>query len=124
MTGASRFVRALVMLGVAAWSAAAPAQTSLRVVAFEGGWNLPIWAAQRQGLFDARGVAVQLSYTPNSGFLITSLQDGKFEIGFAVIDNVIAYQEGQGETKIADNPDFSHSWAVTAASCRWLRHRT
>jgi ABC-type nitrate/sulfonate/bicarbonate transport system substrate-binding protein len=106
MTEPGRFVRALVILGVAAWSAAAQAQTPLRVVAFDGGWNLPIWAAQRQGLFEAQGVAVQLSYTPNSGFLITSLQDGKFEIGFAVIDNVIAYQEGQGETKIADNPDF------------------
>ena len=84
----------------------AQAQTPLRVIAFDGGWNLPVWAAQRQGFFEANGVTVQLSYTPNSVFLITSLLDGKFDIGLAGIDNVVAYQEGQGEAKIADNPDL------------------
>ena len=84
----------------------ANAQTPLRVIAFDGGWNLPVWAAQRQGFFEANGVTVQLSYTPNSVFLITSLLDGKFDIGLAGIDNIVAYQEGQGEAKIADNPDL------------------
>lgn len=32
----------------------------MRVIAFDGGWNLPIWAAQRQGSFAAHGVAVAL----------------------------------------------------------------
>ena len=80
--------------------------TTLRVLAFDGGWNLPLWAAQRNGLFEAQGLAVQLAYTPTSGFLVTSVLDGKADIGFAAIDNVIAYQEGQGESKIADNPDL------------------
>src|SRR5437773_6266291 len=83
-----------------------PAPTSLRVIAFDGGWNLPIWAAQRQGFFEANGVAVQLSYTPTSPFLIQSLFDGKSDIAIALIDNLVAYQEGQGETKIPDNPDL------------------
>ncbi|TMI00365.1 MAG: ABC transporter substrate-binding protein, partial [Betaproteobacteria bacterium] len=86
--------------------AQAPAPAPLRVIAFDGGWNLPIWAAQRQGFFDANGVSVQLTYTPNSAFLVTSLLDGKFDLGLATIDNLIAYQEGQGEAKIADNPDL------------------
>src|SRR6266542_3053131 len=81
-------------------SALAHAQTTLRVIAFDGGWNLPVWAAQRQGFFEANGVAVQLSYTPTSAFLITSLLDGKFDVGLAGMDNVVAYQEGQGEAKI------------------------
>ena len=80
--------------------------TALRVLAFDGGWNLPIWAGQRQGLFEANGVSVQLAYTPNSAFLVTSLLDGKVDIALATIDNLIAYQEGQGEAKIADNPDM------------------
>ena len=84
----------------------AHAQTPLRVIAFDGGWNLPVWAAQRQGFFEANGVTVQLSYTPNSVFLITALLDGKFDIGLAGIDNIVAYQEGQGEAKIPDNPDL------------------
>jgi ABC-type nitrate/sulfonate/bicarbonate transport system substrate-binding protein len=87
-------------------SVVAHAQTPLRVIAFDGGWNLPVWAAQRQGFFEANGVTVQLSYTPNSVFLITALLDGKFDIGLAGIDNIVAYQEGQGEAKIADNPDL------------------
>ncbi|TMH66155.1 MAG: ABC transporter substrate-binding protein [Betaproteobacteria bacterium] len=81
-----------------------PAPTSLRVIAFDGGWNLPIWAAQRQGFFEANGVAVQLSYTPTSAFLIQSLFDGKSDIAIALIDNLVAYQEGQDEAKIPDNP--------------------
>jgi len=96
-------VAAIVAVAV---QAQAPAPAPLRVIAFDGGWNLPIWAAQRQGFFETNGVSVQLTYTPTSAFLITSLLDGKFEIGLATIDNLIAYQEGQGEAKIADNPDL------------------
>src|SRR6478752_3023631 len=84
---------------------AAPLMT-LRVLAFDGGWNLPLWAAQRNGSFEAEGLAVQLTYTPSSGFLVASVLDGKSDIAFAAIDNVIAYQEGQGEAKVADNPDL------------------
>jgi ABC-type nitrate/sulfonate/bicarbonate transport system substrate-binding protein len=86
----------------------APASLSatLRVLAFDGGWNLPIWVAQRNGLFEAQGLAVQLAYTPTSGFLVTSVLDGKADLAFATLDNVVAYQEGQGEAKIADNPDL------------------
>src|SRR5207248_7001921 len=32
--------------------------------------------------------------------------DGKFDIALAGMDNIVAYQEGQGEAKIADNPDL------------------
>ncbi len=104
---ASAFVLALL------FAAAAPAQSPstsppvpLRVITFDGGWNLPVWAAQRQGFFEANGVAVQLAYTPNSGFLVTGLLDGRFDIGLALVDNLVAYQEGQGEAKIPENPDL------------------
>src|SRR4030095_8270873 len=93
-------------LAIGSASAQAPVPAPLRVIAFDGGWTLPIWAAQRQGLFEANGVSVQLTYTPTSGFLVASLLDGKFDIAFATIDNLIAYQEGQGEAKIPDNPDL------------------
>jgi len=83
-----------------------PALTAVRVLAFDGGWNLPIWVAQRNGLFEAQGLDVQLAYTPTSGFLVASVLDGKSDLAFATIDNVVAYQEGQGEAKIPDNPDL------------------
>ena len=103
-----RFVAACVLAAyaVAASAQAPPVLAPVRVIAFDGGWNLPLWAAQRQGFFEANGVAVTLAYTPTSGFLVTSLLDGRADVGFAVIDNVIAYQEGQGETKVAENPDL------------------
>jgi ABC-type nitrate/sulfonate/bicarbonate transport system substrate-binding protein len=91
--------------GCEAQAPAAPL-TPLRVIAFDGGWNLPVWAAQRQGFFEANGVSVQLSYTPTSVYLVTSLLDGKFDLALAGMDNIVAYQEGQGEAKIADNPDL------------------
>ena len=50
----------LSMIGGSA-EAQAPARplAPLRVISFDGGWNLPVWAAQRQGFFEANGVAVQ-----------------------------------------------------------------
>ncbi len=83
-----------------------PPPKPVRVITFDGGWNLPLWAAQRQGFFQANGVAVTVTHTPNSGFLITGLLDGRFDVGLATIDNLVAYQEGQGEAKIAENPDL------------------
>src|SRR5487761_2421802 len=73
----------------------------MRVIAFDGGWNLPIWAAQRQGFFAAHGVAVALSFTPNSVALITGLAEGRFDVAMAGFDNIVAYQEGQGEAETA-----------------------
>jgi len=83
-----------------------PPRTTLHVLAFDGGWNLPIWVAQRNGFFEAQRLDVDLAYTPTSGFLVKSVLDGKADLAFAAIDNVIAYQEGQGEAAIPDNPDL------------------
>src|SRR5262249_10055458 len=51
-------------------------------------------------------VAVTVAWTPTSGYLITALLDGRYDIALAGIDNLVAYQEGQGEAKIPDNPDL------------------
>jgi len=83
-----------------------PPPAPLRVIAFDGGWNLPVWAAQRQGFFEANGVSVTIAWTPSSAYLITALLDGRYDIALAGIDNLVAYQEGQGEAKIPDNPDL------------------
>ncbi len=88
--------------------AQAPARTlaPVRLISFDGGWNLPVWAAQRQGFFGANGVTVQTTYTPSSGFLIASLFDGRQDVALALMDNLVAYQEGQGEVKISEPPDL------------------
>jgi ABC-type nitrate/sulfonate/bicarbonate transport system substrate-binding protein len=91
-----------------------PAPVPLRVIAFEGGHNLAIWAAQRQGLFEDHGVRVALSFTPSSTALVAGMFDdrfddrfdNRFDIAALALDNVIAYQEGQGEAAIAGAPDL------------------
>jgi len=107
-------VRCAFALAVAALSwavdtgAQAPAAppSVLQVITFNGGWNLPFWAAQRQGFFEGHGVQVQLSYTPSSDALVAGLYNGRYDIAVATIDNFIAYQEGQGELKLPAAPDF------------------
>ena len=47
------FAIALAVCGVAGAQPAAPAPLKpLRVIAFDGGWNLPLWAGLRQGFFE------------------------------------------------------------------------
>jgi ABC-type nitrate/sulfonate/bicarbonate transport system substrate-binding protein len=78
----------------------------LRVIVFPGGFNLPIWAAERQGFFEEQGVRVVLTPTPSSTFQMQGLAEGRFDIAMTAFDNVVAYQEGQGEAEIPPNPDL------------------
>ncbi len=78
----------------------------MRVVVFPGGFNLPTWAAERQGFFQQNGVSVELTLTPSSTFQMQGLAEGRFDIAMTAFDNVVAYQEGQGEAEIPDNPDL------------------
>jgi ABC-type nitrate/sulfonate/bicarbonate transport system substrate-binding protein len=78
----------------------------LEVIVFAGGFNWPIWAAQQQGYFAESGVSVHLTPTPGSEFQLKSLIEGKFDLGMTAIDNVIAYQEGQGEAAVSVAPDL------------------
>jgi ABC-type nitrate/sulfonate/bicarbonate transport system substrate-binding protein len=80
--------------------------STLNVIVFPGGWNLPLWAAERQGFFEQHGLRVVLTPTPSSTFQMQGLAEGRFDIAMTAIDNVIAYQEGQGEAQIPDNPDM------------------
>jgi ABC-type nitrate/sulfonate/bicarbonate transport system substrate-binding protein len=94
-------------LGARAQAPAGPAApTVLNVIAFAGGWNLPLWAAQRQGFFEQQGIDVRLSFTPNSGALIGGLMSGRYDLGLASIDNLVAYQEGQGDGAPLQDPDL------------------
>ena len=76
------------------------------VIVFPGGFNWPIWAAQVNGYFERHGIIVNLTPTPNSAFQLTNLIDGKFDIAMTAIDNVVAYDEKQGEASTMANPDL------------------
>jgi ABC-type nitrate/sulfonate/bicarbonate transport system substrate-binding protein len=86
--------------------AARPLQT-INAITFGGGYNIPAWIAQRQGLFAKHGIAVNLVYTPDSVYLMTNLIEGKFDMALTSIDNLIAYQEGQGEAPVKAPVDLA-----------------
>jgi ABC-type nitrate/sulfonate/bicarbonate transport system substrate-binding protein len=85
---------------------AAPALRVVNVITFQGGFNLPMYVAERQRFFTRHGIDVKLHYTPNSVFLMTGLIEGRFDIATSAIDNLIAYQEGQGEAPLKVAPDL------------------
>ncbi len=78
----------------------------LSIIVFPGGANLPLWAGIRQEFFAEQDLDVQPSYTRSSVEQITGLVNGTWEIGLTGFDNIVAYQEGQGEAVLDREPDL------------------
>ena len=94
--------------------AAAPLQP-IEAIVFAGANAMPSYVAQEKGFFAREGLAVNLTATPNSGFQISSLVSGKFQIASTAIDNLIAYQEGQGTAKLDREPDMVAIMGISSA---------
>jgi ABC-type nitrate/sulfonate/bicarbonate transport system substrate-binding protein len=105
---------------VAAGTSFAQGPRTLEVIAFGGGGNWPVWAAQDKGLFAKNGLAVKLSFTPNSVEQIRNLISGKYDLGTTAYDNVVAYQEGQGETELPTQPDLFAFMGGYSGSLRFV----
>lgn len=69
----------------------------IRVVVFEGVQNLPIFVAQERGAFAARGLELELAFTPNSWTLRDGLAAGTYDIAHTAVDNAIAMAELAGK---------------------------
>ena len=107
-------------LFVAAGAAFAQAGKTLELIAFPGGGNWPVWAAEEKGLFARNGIAVKLSFTPNSVEQVRNLMSGKYDLGTTAYDNVVAYQEGQGETDLPEAPDLFAFMGGYSGSLRFV----
>jgi ABC-type nitrate/sulfonate/bicarbonate transport system substrate-binding protein len=107
-------------LFAATGSALAQGQRPLELIAFGGGGNWPVWAAQDKGLFAKNGITVNLSFTPNSVEQIRNLMSGKYDLGTTAYDNVVAYQEGQGETDLPIQPDLFAFMGGYSGSLRFV----
>ncbi len=79
---------------------------TIRVIEFPSTGVLPHHVAIERGFFEAEGLNVEITATPNSVFQITNLIDGNFEIAGTAIDNIIAHQEGQGVAELSREPDL------------------
>lgn len=71
------------------------AADQIKLVLFASTPALPLYVARDQGFFAAHGLEVSFTRTPDSPFLIKGMAEGKFDVGFAGLDNFVAYQEDQ-----------------------------
>jgi ABC-type nitrate/sulfonate/bicarbonate transport system substrate-binding protein len=117
---ATRKIATTAALLAAAGAALAQGPKPLEVIAFPGGGNWPVWAAQEKSLFAKNGVAVNLSFTPNSVEQVRNLMSGKYDLGTTAYDNVVAYQEGQGETDLPAQPDLFAFMGGSSGSLRFV----
>ncbi len=79
--------------------------TPFKVVAFAGASNWPFWAAESKGLFAREGLTVSLDFTPDSVALAQNLHAGVYDLALSSIDNIVAYDEGQGEVDLGGRAD-------------------
>jgi ABC-type nitrate/sulfonate/bicarbonate transport system substrate-binding protein len=79
---------------------------TLRVIAFPGAPNLPLFAAVERGSFADHGVAVELELTPSSVVQAKRVAAGEFDIAFTAFDNVVAYGSGQGAAGPGVDPEY------------------
>ena len=86
--------------------AMAQAPAPVNVIIFPGGLSWPIFVAQDKGFFEKQGIAVKVTETPGSVFQIKGLLAGDFDIAMTPFDNVVAYQEDQGEVHFDTPPDL------------------
>jgi ABC-type nitrate/sulfonate/bicarbonate transport system substrate-binding protein len=96
---------AAALLATASGAASAQTQT-LEAIVFAGNSAMPLYVAQDKGFFGREGLTVNVHPTPSSGFQMTNLINGKFHIAGTAVDNLIAYQEGQGTAKVERQPDL------------------
>jgi len=82
------------------------AERELTIIVFPGGFNLPLWAGMAQGFFARRGLAPKLHFTTSSMEQLSGLIRGDWDLGLTGFDNVVAYQEGQGEAAVDRVPDL------------------
>ncbi len=78
----------------------------VRVIAFAGASNWPLWAGQQLGLFAAEGIDLALDLTPSSVQMAQALHSGAAQIALTSFDNVIAYANGRGEVPLDGPTDF------------------
>lgn len=95
---AGRPLRLALITGLAALAMMGSALAAdFKVVAFAGASNWPFWIAQEKGFFKAHGLEPSLDITPNSVEMAKNLYAGTYDLALTAVDNIIAYDEGQGE---------------------------
>lgn len=110
MTSRRRFIESTAALGSLALSPTAAfaqsAPTNVRVIFFGVASNLPVWCAITKGFFAKQNLNVTTEITPSSVYMFEHLSAGDFDIAITAMDNVVAYDEGQGAPEVKSPSDF------------------
>ncbi|MBM3607376.1 MAG: ABC transporter substrate-binding protein, partial [Alphaproteobacteria bacterium] len=101
-----RAIAAAAALTISASAGLAQTRGTVNVVLFAGGSAMPIYVAQEKDFFAREGLIVNVRATPSSGYQMSNLIAGNFDIAGTAIDNLIAYMEGMGTAKVARTPDL------------------
>jgi ABC-type nitrate/sulfonate/bicarbonate transport system substrate-binding protein len=102
----AKFTAAIIAASAMASGAAQAQNQVMEAIIFAGASAMPIYVAQEKGFFAREGLDVKTTPTPDSGFQMGNLIDGKFQVASTAVDNLIAYQEGQGSAKTQRTPDL------------------
>jgi ABC-type nitrate/sulfonate/bicarbonate transport system substrate-binding protein len=94
----------LLLAPMSATAMAEPAP--MNVIVFPGGLSWPVFVAQDKGFFKEQNLAVKVTETPGSVFQIKGMMAGDFDIAMTPFDNVVAYQEDQGDVHFDTPPDL------------------
>lgn len=80
--------------------------TKITAAVFPGGFNMPCWTAIEEGFFAKRDLEVDMYYVSASVEQLPGVIHGDWEIGLTGIDNIVAYNNGQGEAEIRTESDL------------------
>jgi len=80
---------AVLVLSLATPGVLAAQETTLTVMVFRGGQNLPLFAAQEQGFLAKRGLKVNVMFAPSADELPRVLADGRVQIIHSTSDNAV-----------------------------------
>jgi ABC-type nitrate/sulfonate/bicarbonate transport system substrate-binding protein len=79
---------------------------AIEFISFPSTADITHFIAADKGFFAAEGVRVNYTPTPNSVFQIAETVRGRFQVAATALDNVVAYQEGQGAVALDRTPDL------------------
>ena len=85
---------AVAVAGALAFTNQARCEEHLLVNVFPGPQNLALYVAKEKGLFEKRGLSVDVQFTPTSKAQRDALADGSVQIAQAAVDNAVAMVEG------------------------------
>src|SRR5258706_12678395 len=125
-TKLKRFARPLLACALALGPAAPAAPQELapvRVNAFPTASYSPLYLGIANGVFEKRGIKVDLQFTPNSDSQREGLAKGAFDIAYAAVDNAVAMGElAKQDAVIVTGGGNGNEQAVRGAESR-LRAR-